>query len=84
MKAMEEKAHKQGNLVNNEMRRVHREFQRMEDEIYDDVTLDNKTQKSKLYALQKAAVSTYEALSKRYPAAMRAQMLGSMQQLLLQ
>jgi cell fate (sporulation/competence/biofilm development) regulator YmcA (YheA/YmcA/DUF963 family) len=77
MKAMEKNAQKNSDAMNTQMRRMHREFQRLEDDIYEDTTLDTETRDLKFHTLQQAALSQYGKLSEKYPAAMRAQMLSN-------
>ena len=81
MKAMEKKAFEASDAMNMQMRRMHREFQRMEDDIYEDTKLDTETRERKLHTLQQAALSQYSTLSEKYPAAMRAQMLSNIRYL---
>ena len=81
MKAMEKNAFEASDAMNMQMRRMHREFQRMEDDIYEDTKLDTETRDLKLHTLQQAALSQYNTLSEKYPAAMRAQMLSNIRYL---
>lgn len=77
MKTMEIDALGASDAMNMQMRRMHREFQRMEDDIYENTKLDTETRELKLRTLQQAALSQYSTLSEKYPAAMRAQMLSN-------
>ena len=77
MKRLEENAQREGDKMNTQMRRMQRELQRMEDDIYEDTSMDAHTREVKLNTLHKAAVSQYGRLSEKYPAAMRAQLLSN-------
>lgn len=77
MKAMEEETQQHGDKMNTQLRRMHREFQRMEDEIYDDASMDTDERHLKLRTLHQAALDQYGKLSEKYPAAMRAQVLSN-------
>ena len=76
MKAMEATAEDHGDQVNVQMRRMQRQLRAMEDDIYDDQTIDTKTRDEQLHALHKTALSEYGKLSEKYPAAMRVQLLS--------
>ena len=78
LKTMEENAQIQGDEMNTQMRRMQRELQRMEDDIYDDRGLSERDRQQKMHSLHKAAISQYKDFSERYPSAMRAQLLSNM------
>tara|TARA_A100001015_G_scaffold278025_1_gene337821 strand:+ start:262 stop:723 length:462 start_codon:yes stop_codon:yes gene_type:complete len=58
------------------MKKLYRELQQMGNDIEDDITLSDNERRTKLLALNKAAVAQYSSLSKKYPSAMQAQMLS--------
>lgn len=80
---LEETTHRCEEKLNRNMREVTRDIDRMRCEIEDDRTLDDATRKARLKALFDAARSEQQRLTKKYPAAMRAQMLHEVQRVLL-
>ena len=59
--------------------KVEKEIVRQQEKIKNDMTLDSKSKKNELVALQDAAVKEYSQLAEKYPAALRAQMLTQLQ-----
>jgi predicted nuclease with TOPRIM domain len=76
LKEMENNAQRENDAVNKQMKYMKKEFERMEDEI-ENANLDSDTRNAQLLTLHKAARSHYADLSKKYPAAMKAQILSS-------